>query len=744
MATTATKIGRVSINPQGEYSSGTQYQRLDVVTYQGSGYICIQDCQNKPVTNTAYWYLLVSKGDTYEVTEEDLQRIALQIEEDASSLFNQLVAQKTSEFNTNASDKTTAFNNNATSKTSDFDTNATQKTTEFNNNATSKTTDFNSNATQKGVSFDANYDDKVGLFNGNATTKTNNYNDNASAKTTAFNNNATSKTEDFDAHVASYTERLETVEDIEETNTKHIKALEDNFDVDTSSNSNDYTITDSASGYNKGNIKIGDGPEIEQVTTTGINLLNWQLPYIVSSAGNIVISNIPQLEIGENYYFVGKCSDNTNLSVVNCSCVWATSNTQILNVAPRTTFVGQDISNATQFYVYVSSAIAGKTITELMLIKGTYDSSNIPDYEPYSGGYASPSPDWEQDIVVVEGSSNVNVNSKNLWGGFSKTYSTTSAGILFFTNENGVIIANGTATGSARSMASGNASNLGIYKTLRAGTYTISGGTSACSVEVVNLSGSVVATTTSSTTFTLTTADDVFVRILISSGTTVNNVTIKPKLEQGSIATPYTPYRGAQSYPITLPTGMFLGSIGTASNYIYGTRDNWKSHKGFDKYIFTGNESISKNPSSTINQYLLNKTATEMNMETSTDSALCNYYIRTTSTTTDKRFKTGSSYAIQVWDDDFEDITAFKTWLATKYSANNPLYVMYKMATTTDTDITDSTLVSQLNAIADNLQTYKGETIVFTTSNNLEPNIQFDYMVNPLSVIEARLDLLEA
>ena len=88
--------------------------------------------------------------------------------------------------------------------------------------------------------------------------------------------------------------------------------------------------------------------------------------------------------------------------------------------------------------------------------------------------------------------------------------------------------------------------------------------------------------------------------------------------------------------------------------------------------------------------------------------------------------------------DDMADLDAFKTWLGT-----HNLIVYYPIIEA-ETDITDSTLVTQLNNIVDNLQTYKGGTVVFTTSENLESNIQFDYMVNPLSAIEARLDLLEA
>ena len=59
-------------------------------------------------------------------------------------------------------------------------------------------------------------------------------------------------------------------------------------------------------------------------------------------------------------------------------------------------------------------------------------------------------------------------------------------------------------------------------------------------------------------------------------------------------------------------------------------------------------------------------------------------------------------------------------------NTNNAI-IVYQLATSTETDITDATLISQLNNITDNLQTYKGQTVIFTTSENLEPNIQFNY-----------------
>lgn len=50
--------------PRGEYSEATAYKRLDVVTYNGSGWLCKADTTgNAPADGSAYWQLLASKGD---------------------------------------------------------------------------------------------------------------------------------------------------------------------------------------------------------------------------------------------------------------------------------------------------------------------------------------------------------------------------------------------------------------------------------------------------------------------------------------------------------------------------------------------------------------------------------------------------------------------------------------------------------------------------------------------------------
>ena len=64
MATITQDLGKVAYLSKGAYSSSTQYEKNDVVTYQGSSYVSLQSTQGNAPTNTTYWQLLASKGDT--------------------------------------------------------------------------------------------------------------------------------------------------------------------------------------------------------------------------------------------------------------------------------------------------------------------------------------------------------------------------------------------------------------------------------------------------------------------------------------------------------------------------------------------------------------------------------------------------------------------------------------------------------------------------------------------------------
>ena len=127
----------------------------------------------------------------------------------------------------------------------------------------------------------------------------------------------------------------------------------------------------------------------------------------------------------------------------------------------------------------------------------------------------------------------------------------TTNGITFTDNKDGSITINGTTTATAWYSFSGKESSVAVSETYTSmrGTYTLSGG-----AENVNLfirfdtesanGPQFNADNGVSTTFTVPESswDRVALQMYITSGKTFNNVTVRPMLEKGSIATDFVPY----------------------------------------------------------------------------------------------------------------------------------------------------------------------------------------------------------
>lgn len=57
-------LGIVAMSNKGEYNPQTNYEKLNVVTYNGSSYCAKQNCKGKLPTDQDYWQLLAEKGET--------------------------------------------------------------------------------------------------------------------------------------------------------------------------------------------------------------------------------------------------------------------------------------------------------------------------------------------------------------------------------------------------------------------------------------------------------------------------------------------------------------------------------------------------------------------------------------------------------------------------------------------------------------------------------------------------------
>lgn len=150
--------------------------------------------------------------------QQKMEEAELDIDE-----YNSNHDEKMKAYNSNSEQKTTEYNNNATQKIGAYNTNDAQKTSAYNLNAEQKTTAFNENYTEKLNSintaedtaldnintetekFNTNAEEKLNSFNSNSTNKVNEFNENVTSKTTAFDANAVNKTDEFNSN---YEEKL--------------------------------------------------------------------------------------------------------------------------------------------------------------------------------------------------------------------------------------------------------------------------------------------------------------------------------------------------------------------------------------------------------------------------------------------------------------------------------------------------------------------------------------------------------
>ena len=70
---TRQSIGRVTPLSKGAFNSNNTYERLDIITYNGSSYMAKQQTVGNLPTNTEYWQLIAEKGDPGTTDYEELE-----------------------------------------------------------------------------------------------------------------------------------------------------------------------------------------------------------------------------------------------------------------------------------------------------------------------------------------------------------------------------------------------------------------------------------------------------------------------------------------------------------------------------------------------------------------------------------------------------------------------------------------------------------------------------------------------
>lgn len=179
-----------------------------------------------------------------------------------------------------------------------------------------------------------------------------------------------------------------------------------------------------------------------------------------------------------------------------------------------------------------------------------------------------------------------------------------------------------------------------------------------------------------------------------------------------------------QEYTIDLGP-LELAKIGNYQDRIYKQDGKWYIEKQVGKVVLDGSESWYRATSSG-GYFQLGDSFGSLPFDTNpATNALCDHFICRprwhVASSTDYNLSinmSGSLTAIRY--DAITDLADFKSWLA-----SNPTTVYYALATPTTTEITDSTLLSQLNFIA-NL--YEGTNNIMLVGTGAQGEIGVEYM----------------
>lgn len=451
-------LGKVVPTGEDTYDNSRTYNELCIVMYNGQSYISKKETRGNKPDNTEYWQQLVEKpvkGTDY-FTEADKDEIVNDVTNDATNKYNQAVKtgmetfdqnaeRKTSDFNDNASEKTDAYNANADSAAQAFTDNANSKTEAYNTNATEKLNTYNSNHTAKLKEYNDNASSKLSAYNTNTVAKTTEYNSNHTSKINAYNSNASSKVDIYDANADT---RLEEYDDNADNKIaeydEHSKELNNKI----VSIGNDYRmvkdqllytgedtdtfvhVEDSAMAEMK-EIKV-DGV-CEQNTTTGKNLINIE---DYSKNDSITILSINNREIKfttssaltyeQTIFFKNVAlKENKTYTAIRTKSKEIPTIIGALELYDGTTWKKVILSGAENsntftidedgvYSIRIKLANANQngytgTISNIMI------SEVGGDYEPYTGGQPSPSPEFPQEIKTITDSLKITSCGKNLF-----------------------------------------------------------------------------------------------------------------------------------------------------------------------------------------------------------------------------------------------------------------------------------------------------------------------------------------
>ena len=357
-----------------------------------------------------------------------------------------------------------------------------------------------------------------------------------------------------------------------------------------------------------------------------------------------------------------------------------------------------------------------------MILKGTYTLDTIGEYEPFTNG-PSPNPDYPQEIQVVTGDNEVQIQGKNL-------ANLSIIGKVPGVDDGELIdVPNGATTDFIEvdstkeyifSCKLLNETNVYIFyydenKSFLYYRANVANGYKPNSENYFSQAK--------------------YIRIRVDIRTRVNYI----QFEQNSSITSYEPYYKT-NYSLSLGT-LELAGIGDYQDYLYKNNGKWYVHKGIGKKILNGSENWNTNREN--DNYMRFHARALFNVKVQ-NTGYSNLFIVQNEGGSKNTLSiyTGNDFNVYIWlsKSIADSVADFKTWLST----HNTI-VYYVLATPTEEQITDTTLIQQLEAL--NQATAKGNNFIVTTeTENLKPILKVQYKESTRAKandLEERVEKLE-
>lgn len=383
----------------------------------------------------------------------------------------------------------------------------------------------------------------------------------------------------------------------------------------------------------------------------------------------------------------------------------------------------EDKLNTLIYFVVTKGVVLNNLVIKPMIttdLNVTYD-----DYEPYTGGKPSPSPEYPQEIKAVNELSGV-MSGKNLLKPHG-SYPRTGYGITFNLMNDGIHV-NGKCTASSWYTF--------IYSdTLQAGTYYINGikGASNSRYQVVLYKNDVIIGYINTNNFKLVLKEKAKIKLslYVYPGYGTFNDLVLPYMicRNENDLYLYTPYQGQSLLNYTLQNPLY--KLSDVYDYIDFNRGKIVRNIGVITFDGSDDEDIRLSPpdgSRRVYLYLFRNSI--LSIENINPYCKSNMF-KFTNLWTDGVMSHNhlfyvSSTNIYVSYNEITSLNDFKTWLNKK-----PITVYYQLATPTEEDI-PAELLSQLKE----LQTYVTTTNVMFEASDVYPIVDLEYIADTKTYID--------